>query len=214
VPDSPDGEAFDPYARTPEGDKAIFRVTPRVPAATFCTAHVFQQIPGQDRIFMGWYTQGTVVVDFVENADGTFEFSEAGYFIPENANTWVSHVFKVDDNGDGTFTYFGATGDFNLGGAGRNAVDVYSVTLPAPASASVGEGTDPDAEDPDGAPDDGDDSDSAPDDDDDTDGAPEGGDGSPGNGGSLAATGGGVAGLAALLLGAATVTTRRRRRSG
>ena len=32
-----------------------------------------------------------------------------------------------------SFTYWGATGDFNLGAAGRNAVDIYSVTLPAPA---------------------------------------------------------------------------------
>ncbi len=79
---------------------------------------------------MGWYSQGTQVVDYVENPDGTFEFREAGWFIPENANTWVSHVFKVECNDDGTFTYWGATGDFNLGESGHNAIDVYRVTLP------------------------------------------------------------------------------------
>jgi len=82
---------------------------------------------------MGWYSQGTQVVDFVEHADGSFEFKEAGYFIPENANEWVSHVFKVERNADGTFTYFGATGDGIIGaGVGRSAIDVYKVTLPAP----------------------------------------------------------------------------------
>jgi hypothetical protein len=132
TPKSPE-EAFDAYARTPEGDKAIYRAEVRTqPEATFCTAHVFQQIPGQNRIFMGWYTQGTQVVDFIEHKDGTFEFKEAGWFIPENANTWVSHVFKVEKNDDGTFTYWGATGDFFFGTAGRSAVDIYRVTLPAP----------------------------------------------------------------------------------
>jgi putative cell wall-binding protein len=126
-------EAWDAYARTPDGEKAIYRARIRTqPEGSFCTAHVFQQIPGQNRIFMGWYSQGTQVVDFVEHPDGTLEFREAGFFIPENANTWVSHVFKVDENEDGTFTYYGATGDFNFGTAGRNAIDIYKVTLPAP----------------------------------------------------------------------------------
>jgi len=127
-------EAFESYARTPDGKKAIFRARIRTqPQGSFCTAHVFQQIPGQNRIFMGWYSQGTQVVDFVEHADGSFEFKEAGYFIPENANEWVSHIFKVQRNENGTFTYFGATGDGIVGaGAGRSAIDVYKVTLPAP----------------------------------------------------------------------------------
>ncbi len=125
--------AWDAYARTPFGDKAIFRAPVRTQAeATFCTAHVFQQIPGQNRIFMGWYTQGTRVVDFVEHPNGTISFREAGWFIPENANTWTSAVFKTRKNADGTFTYWGATGDFLLGAAGRSAIDIYEVTLPAP----------------------------------------------------------------------------------
>ena len=86
-----------PTRRRPDGEKAIYRAPVRTePQATFCTSHVFQQIPGQNRIFMGWYSQGTQVVDYVEEDDGRIQFAEAGYFIPENANTWVSHVFKTE----------------------------------------------------------------------------------------------------------------------
>jgi Ca2+-binding RTX toxin-like protein len=135
-------ESFNAYARTPSGDKAIYRAPIRTPPrATVCTAHVFQQIPGENRIFMGWYSQGTQVIDFVENNDGTVRFAEAGYFIPENANEWVSSVFKIEENNDGTSTYYGATGDFSLGEAGRNAIDVYKVTLPpAPQAGEPGGG--------------------------------------------------------------------------
>ena len=44
-----------------------------------------------------WYSQGTQVVDFTENANGTIDFKRAGYFVPEHANQWVSHVFKVEE---------------------------------------------------------------------------------------------------------------------
>jgi hypothetical protein len=149
-------EALAAYAVGTDGKKAIFRAPIRTGAeGTFCTAHVMQQIPGQNRIVMGWYRQGTQVVDYVELPDGVLEWVEnqaaqmetpgsdttpatrsqratqqAGFFIPENANQWVSHIFKADDNGDGTVTYFGATGDF-----GRQAIDVYKVTLPKAATA-------------------------------------------------------------------------------
>jgi hypothetical protein len=139
LPNSPSGDdataaaaAHTSYARTPGGGKAVYRAEPRTGAeATTCTSHVFHQIPGQNRIFMGWYTQGTQVVDFVERRDGTVEFKEAGFFIPTNANTWTSAVFKMKKNENGTFTYWGATGDFVIA-KGRNAVDIYKVTLPAP----------------------------------------------------------------------------------
>jgi hypothetical protein len=126
-------KAWEPYARQSDGTKAIYRAQVRTkPQATVCTAHVMHQIPGQNRIFMGWYSQGTQVIDFTENRDGTLDFKEAGWFIPSNANEWVSAVFKSGKNANGTFTYWGATGDFNLGEAGRNTIDVYKVTLPAP----------------------------------------------------------------------------------
>ena len=79
---------------------------------------------------MGWYSQGTQVFDFTERADGTVALREAGWFTPENANTWVSHIFKAVRNRDGTFTYWGAASDGILPGTGRGAIDIYKVTLP------------------------------------------------------------------------------------
>ena len=132
-----------PTRALPDGEKAIYRAPVRTGAqATVCTSHVMQQIPGQNRIFMAWYSQGTQVLDFTERPDGTVDVKEAGYFIPADTNAWVSHVFKAQENPDGTFTYWGATGDFNLGERGRNAVDVYRVTLPAPPLPADGPGRD------------------------------------------------------------------------
>ncbi|MDQ4094948.1 MAG: calcium-binding protein [Actinomycetota bacterium] len=126
-------EAWQAYARTPKGKKAIHRVQIHTePQAAVCTAHVFQQIPGQNRIFMGWYSQGTQVIDYIELPGGKFRFVQAGYFIPEHANEWVSHIFKMRKNRNGTFTYWGAAGDFALADAGRNTIDVYKVTMPRP----------------------------------------------------------------------------------
>jgi len=135
-------EAQQAYAKTPDGKLAIFRARPRTKAeATVCTAHVFQQIPRENRIFMGWYSQGTQVIDFVEEDNGRIRFAEAGWFIPEQANMWVSHIFKTESNPNGTTTYYGATGDFSVGEAGRNSIDVYKVTLPpAPKVAGRNDG--------------------------------------------------------------------------
>src|SRR3712207_8977493 len=36
-------------------------------------------------IFMGWYSQGTQVIDFVEEDNGQIRFQNAGWFIPENS---------------------------------------------------------------------------------------------------------------------------------
>lgn len=133
-------EAVRSYARNPDGDKAIFRAPIHTPGtATECTAHVFQQLPVEGdgtmgRIFMGWYTQGTQVIDYRENADGTFEFAHVGYFIPEQANQWVSHVFSCEIEDDGRISYSGVIADFFVAN-GRNAVEVYTATLPPLGSA-------------------------------------------------------------------------------
>jgi hypothetical protein len=150
--------AWKAYAEKPGGGKAIYRAPIRTqPQVDLCTSHVFHQIPGQNRIFMAWYSQGTQVVDFRER-DGTIEFKEAAFFIPTNANEWVSAVFKMKRNSDGTYTYWGATGDFNLGTAGRSAIDIYKVTLDPPAKSFEDDDGDRDEDDDgdDDADDDGD----------------------------------------------------------
>lgn len=197
------------YAMTPEGEKAIFRAPVNTqPQATECTAHVFQQLPaeGDDsmgRIFMAWYSQGTQVVDYRENPDGTFEFAHVGYFIPENANQWVSHVFASEPADDGRVSYYGVAADFSVVN-GRNEVLVYKATLPAVGVAFEQEDRDPDG----GGGDDGDDED------------PTGGDGDGDVGDldddrALPATGGGfgLLPLGLALLGTATFVGRSRRRS-
>jgi hypothetical protein len=127
---SSQAEAWDAYARTPSGGRAIYRVPINTgPQGSLCTAHVFHQIPGQNRIFMAWYSQGTQVIDFVEHPNGRVSFIQRGHFIPGSAaNEWVSAVFKVKQNANGTYTYWGAAGDFGV----RNAIEIYKVTLPAP----------------------------------------------------------------------------------
>jgi hypothetical protein len=142
-------EAWEAYARTPSGEKAIHRAPIWTqPQGTLCTAHVFHQIPGQNRIFMGWYSQGTQVIDFVEHRNGTVSFIQRGRFIPSNANEWVSAVFKVRRNSNGTYTYWGATGDFNLAAAGRSVIDIFRVTLPAPPEPLGGDDGDGDGDCP------------------------------------------------------------------
>jgi hypothetical protein len=132
-------QAQQAYAKDSSGNRAIYRAQVRTgPQGAFCTAHVFQQIPGQNRIFMGWYSQGTQVVDFEENPDGTVDFKEAGFFTPLNANTWTSAIFKVERNADGSFIYYGATGDGILPGTGRGAIDIFKVTLPGPPTPAGG----------------------------------------------------------------------------
>jgi hypothetical protein len=122
------------YARAANGTaKSIYRAPTRTGAeGSFCTAHVLQQVPGQNRIVMGWYTQGTQVLDYVELPGERLQFVERASAIPANANQWVSHVFKADRNADGTFTYYGASLD-TVGG--RNAIEVYKLVLPAPLTA-------------------------------------------------------------------------------
>ena len=96
-PRPPPQEAYERLRAPPdrqEGDLPRRRSAP-ARRRSFCTAHVFQQIPGQNRIFMGWYSQGTQVVDFVEQPErhGRARRRPAGS-CPTNANTWVSAMFK------------------------------------------------------------------------------------------------------------------------
>lgn len=114
------------YAKTPDGDKAIFIGEVVVPQATFCTAHVMEQIPGEQRFTIAWYSQGTKIVDWFVDDQGRWTFREIASVIPQNpsTNVWTSQVFKRVKNEDGTMTYYFMSTDISRG------IDIFSWTGP------------------------------------------------------------------------------------
>ena len=114
------------WAKTPDGDKAIFIGEVVIPQATFCTAHVMQQVPGEQRFVIAWYSQGTKIVDWYVNDQGRWTFNEIASVIPQNpsADTWTSEVFKRVKNKNGTMTYYFIASDVTRG------IDIFSWTGP------------------------------------------------------------------------------------
>lgn len=115
---------FFPYARTMDREKAIWRGSPTVPAATFCTVHVIHHIPDEQRIFMGYYSQGVKVLDYEVDRRGRFSFNEIASFTVAGANSWTAEPFKIVDNPDGTRTYFLMSSDIDRG------IDFFTWTGP------------------------------------------------------------------------------------
>lgn len=115
------------YARDPDGNKAVFIGETTVPGGTFCTAHVMEQIPKEQRFTIAWYTQGTKIVDYYIDANGRWTFNEIASVVPQNpaADTWVSQVFKIQRHDDGTVTYWFMTSDITRG------IDILKWTGPA-----------------------------------------------------------------------------------
>ena len=115
------------YAETPEGEKAVFIGDVVAPSPTFCTAHVMEQIKGEQRFSIAWYTQGTKLVDWFTDANDKWTFRETSSVIPQNptANTWASEVFKKKVNEDGTVSYWFVATDVTRG------IDVLKWTGPA-----------------------------------------------------------------------------------
>ncbi|HEV3475260.1 MAG TPA: hypothetical protein VG602_07840 [Actinomycetota bacterium] len=112
------------YAQTPDGEKAVWISDAQVPAATFCDVHVIEQIPGEQRLAVAYYSQGTKILDYFIDEQGRWTFRETASIIFPNANTWASDVFKIVDNGDGTRTYHFLATDIGRG------VDVFTWTGP------------------------------------------------------------------------------------
>ena len=114
------------YAKTPEGENAVFIGSVQVPQATFCTAHVMQQLKNEQRFVIAWYSQGTKIVDWFVNDQGRWTFREIASVVPQNptANTWTSQVFKTVRNDDGTVTYYFMSSDITRG------IDIFSWTGP------------------------------------------------------------------------------------
>jgi hypothetical protein len=114
------------YAKNPEGDNAVFIGNVHVESPTFCTAHVMEQVPNEQRFTIAWYTQGTKIVDYFIDDNGRWTFRETASVIPTGpaANTWVSQVFKKRNNGDGTVTYWFMANDITRG------IDIFKWTGP------------------------------------------------------------------------------------
>lgn len=115
------------YARDAEGNKAVFIGAATVPSSTFCTAHVMEQIPKEQRFTIAWYTQGTKIVDYYIDGQGRWSFNEIASVVPQNpsANTWTSQVFKIERHDDGTVSYYFMTSDITRG------IDILKWTGPA-----------------------------------------------------------------------------------
>jgi hypothetical protein len=113
------------YAQTPDGEKAIWRGEVVLSSEAFCTVHVIHQVPGEARLFMGYYSQGVKILDYGINRQGRWTFSEVASAVLPESNTWTAEPFLIKDNGDGTKTYFIMTSDIERG------IDVLSWTGPA-----------------------------------------------------------------------------------
>lgn len=117
------------YALDAAGNKAVFITRQTVPSPTFCTVHVIEQVPDEQRLVMAWYSQGIRIVDWDVADDGSWSFEEVAiYNTPGNA-IWTAEVFRTEDNADGTRTYWIMTSDVTRG------VDVVRLVLaPNPLS--------------------------------------------------------------------------------
>ncbi len=110
------------HAVTPEGDPATYISSVQVPAATGCTAHVMEFVPGEQRFFISWYSQGTRVVDYWIDKKGAVTFRETAYYIFPGQLQWVAQPFKIVDNDDGTRTYYLMASDIARG------IDIFTFT--------------------------------------------------------------------------------------
>jgi hypothetical protein len=103
------------YARTPDGEKAVYISDAVVPAETFCDIHVMERVKGEQRFIAAYYTQGIKIVDYFVDDDGRLQFDEVASFTLPNANTWSAEAFRVRRNDDGSKTYFIAANDIHRG---------------------------------------------------------------------------------------------------
>ncbi|MFN2525304.1 MAG: hypothetical protein ABR505_03435, partial [Actinomycetota bacterium] len=113
------------HALTPDGELAFYRGQVMYPQATGCTSHVMEHVPGEQRFFVSWYSQGTKVVDYFFDEKGRVVFRETASFIPApNALQWVAQPFKIVKNKDGTLTYHLMASDIGRG------IDIFTWTGP------------------------------------------------------------------------------------
>ena len=111
------------YAVDELGNKAIYITRNTIPSPTFCTVHVIEQVPDEQRLVMAWYSQGIKVVDWDVADDGTWTFDEVAYYNTPGNAIWAAEVFRTQDNPDGTRTYWIMTSDIARGS------DIVRLTL-------------------------------------------------------------------------------------
>ena len=85
--------------------RAFWRGDVVIPQPTFCEVHRFRFLPGEQRIVMGYYTQGVKILDYDIDEQGRFTFDEVASFQFKDSVTWTGDVFNTVDNADGTRTY-------------------------------------------------------------------------------------------------------------
>ncbi|HVF03292.1 MAG TPA: hypothetical protein VNA20_00490 [Frankiaceae bacterium] len=112
------------YAEAAAGGKAVYITRDVLPTATFCTIHVIEQIPDEQRIIAAWYTQGVKVLDYEIDAEGKWTFTEVASYGYVGNDIWAAEVFKIDDTGDGNRTYHFMSNDVERG------IDVFKWTGP------------------------------------------------------------------------------------
>jgi putative cell wall-binding protein len=109
-----------------EEQQAFWRTENIFPHGTFCVVHRFRFLEGEQRIVMGYYTQGVRILDYEVDEDGYISFEEVGSYAFKESNTWTGDVFHHEDNEDGTRTYYIAVTD-TLGSPSRG-MDILTWT--------------------------------------------------------------------------------------
>jgi len=112
------------YALQPDGSKAVYISKEIVASPTFCTVHVIEHIPDEQRIIAAWYSQGTKIIDYEIDENGAFTFTEIASYALQPNDIWTAEHFKIDDHPDGTRTYYFMATDVARG------IDVFSWTGP------------------------------------------------------------------------------------
>lgn len=112
------------YAEMSDGGKAVYISGSTLPTATFCTIHVIEQIPDEQRIIAAWYSQGVKVLDYEIDAEGKWTFTEVASYALLPNDIWAAETFRIEDNGDGTRTYYFMSNDV------KRAIDIFSWTGP------------------------------------------------------------------------------------
>ena len=136
------------YAEAVEGGKAVYISKNTLPTATFCTIHVIEQIPDEQRIIAAWYTQGVKVLDYEIDENGAFSFEEVASYAYLPNDIWAGEVFHIVDEGEGNRSYYFLANDISRG------LDVFKWTGPAGTKVSneFDERTDPEEEETENEP--------------------------------------------------------------